>query len=220
MYLGKQIWRRLNKNSEWISGKVFASTIEKNLKDIIAPYGAKVKIVSQKVFPKRGWFMVGGEFDPTLYRKPITLEIHIREDKGYIYFTERRKQRFIFLINQTLQHEIVHKLQFKNRGGNNFYTHHFYFTPGSSKKPSRSMEYLAMVEEIDAYAHDLALEIRFLYPLDDPKQILKNINQYKDLDTWRLYSRTFKRARWIHVRNELLRKTYKWIPTIKENFLD
>lgn len=218
MYLGKQIWRRLNKYSEWAVGKVCVNTLRENVQKIIAPYGAKVRILQQKVVSKRIWFMIGGEFDPCSYHKPITIDVLIREDRGYIYFTEKRKQRFLFLLHQTLQHELVHKLQFRNRGSDNFYTHHYYFTPGSSKSSPKKMEYLAMVEEIDAYAHDLALEIKYLYPNDDPKAILKRISEYSDLDTWKMYSKTFKRARWVHVRNELLRKTYKWLPTVKESF--
>lgn len=218
MYLGKQIWRRLNKYSEWMSGRVTSSTMREKVQEIIAPYGAKVRVTPQKVLSKRAWFMIGGEFDPCAVRRPITIDIIMREDKGYIYFTERRKQRFIFLLNQTLQHELVHKLQFINRGSQNFYTHHYYFTPGSSKTSSKKMEYLAMVEEIDAYAHDLAIEIKFFYPFDDHRQILKRINEYSDLETWKMYNKTFKKARWMHVRNELLRKTYRWLPTIQEKF--
>lgn len=218
MYLGKQIWRRLNKYSEWIKGKVFANALSENVQGILSPYGAKVRISHQKVIGKKVWFMIGGEFDPSAYHKPITIDIHIREDKGYIYFTEKRKQRFLFLLYQTLQHELVHKLQFKNRGNDRFYTHHYYFTPGASKSSPKKMEYLAMVEEIDAYAHDLAVEIKFYYPQDNPEVVLKRINEYPELDTWKMYTKTFKRARWIHVRNELLRKTYKWLPTVKERF--
>lgn len=218
MYLGKQIWRRLNKYSEWIEGKVSASTVREKIQEMIAPYGATVKVKYQKNFSKRVWFMIGGEFDASVSRKQITIDIHLREDKGYIYFTERRKQRFIFLLNQTLQHELVHKMQFTNRGSDNFYTHHYYFTPGSSKSSPAKMEYLAMVEEIDAYAHDLALEIKYNYPFDDYKQILKQINDYSELEIWKMYKKTFKGARWVHVRNELLRKTYKWLPSIKEKY--
>lgn len=218
MYLGKQIWRRLNRNSEWMQGKVSASALRENLQHIFEPYGTKVRVFHQKKFSKRGWFMIGGEFDPSTNRKPIAIDIHVREDKGYIYFTQKRKERFIFLLHQTIQHELVHKHQFSNRGVDNFYTHHFYFTSGSSKSSPAKMEYLAMVEEIDAYAHDLALEIKYSYPFCNPKQILKSIGNFPELDTWKMYSKTFKGARWVHVRNELLRKTYKWLPTVKENF--
>lgn len=163
--------------------------------------------------------MVGGEFDPSLSKNSITIDVHIREDKGYIYFTEEKRQKYIFLLNQTLQHELVHKSQFASRGTSNFYTHHYYFTPGSSKKSAKMMKYLAMVEEIDAYAHDLAMEIKYFYPFEDPKQVLKQVNNYSDLVTWKIYSRAFKKARWPQVRNELLRKTYKWLPKINENFI-
>jgi len=219
MYIGDQIWRRFKRNSKWAVGRVSAQTIKEEVQKMIAPYGAKAELFLKKFSNKKHWFMIGGEFAPDVLRRPITIELCVNADKGYVYFTQARRERFIFLLNQTLQHELVHKLQFTNRGGNNFYTHHYYFTPGNSKSSPRTLEYLAMVEEIDAYAHDLAMEIKYYYPLDDPKQVLKHINDYIDLPTWKIYSRAFKRARWPNVRNELLRRTYRWLPHIQEKFL-
>jgi hypothetical protein len=218
MYLGKQIWRRLNKLSDWITGRVGPTSIEEKVNEMLTPYGAKCRIIQLKLSNKKTWFMIGGEFDPSTIFKPITIDICLNSTKKYIYFTQKRKERFLFLLSQTLQHELVHKLQWKHGSSSAFYSKYYYFTPGNSKSSPKTMQYLAMVEEIDAYAHDLAMEIKFLYPHDDPAKILKNISQYPDLNTWKMYSRTFKRARWLQVRNELLRKTYKWLPAIKEKF--
>jgi hypothetical protein len=81
------------------------------------------------------------------------------------------------------------------------------------------LEYFAMVEEIDAYAHDLAMEICFNYPHMPPRDILKNINHCDGLETWKIYKKYFRKARWLHVRNELLRKTYRWLPEVERQFL-
>ena len=75
-----------------------------------------------------------------------------------------------------------------------------------------------MVEEIDAFAHDLAMEICYHYPEHDYKNVLKFINEFDRLDTWKIYRKTFKKARWNHVRNELLRKTYRWLPDVKKQY--
>jgi hypothetical protein len=90
---------------------------------------------------------------------------------------------------------------------------------GSAKRGCHNMDYLAMVEEVDAYAHDLAMEIKYHYPDIDPKEVLKNLNNYGNLTTWEIYKRVFKKARWKYVRNELLKKTYKWLPYVKEKFI-
>lgn len=219
MYLGKQIWRRLNNHCGWAKGTVSATTIENEVREIIRPYGAKVALKLIKFTNKKTWFMIGGEFAPDRYRQPITIEIFLNLNKGYVYFTEKRRNRFIFLLSQTLQHELVHKLQFRNRGDEKFYTEHSYFTPGTSKSSPKKLEYLSMIDEIDAHAHDLAMEIKYNYPTDDPHRILRRVGDYPDLFTWKIYSRAFRGARWAQVRNELLRKTYKWLPTIHEPFL-
>lgn len=219
MYLGKQIWRRINDHIGWAKGTVSASIVEREVQNIIRPFGAKVKIKQIKFTNKKTWFMVGGEFAPDVYRQPITIEIFLNSQKGYIYFTQKRRERFIFLLAQTLQHELVHKLQFKNRGDERFYTEHSYFTPGNSKSSPKTLDYLSMIDEIDAHAHDLAMEIKYHYPLDDPIKILRRVSEYPDLPTWKIYNRAFRGARWAQVRNELLRKTYKWLPTVKEPFI-
>lgn len=218
MYQGKAIWKRLFKNSDWIKGRVMASTIKEKVDEIISPYRAKTKIINQKFNNKKTAFMIGGEFAPDVFRKPITIEICVSAQTGYIYFTKRRKERFMFLISQTLQHELIHLNQFKNRGCENFYTHYYNFSKGQSRSSLQKLEYYAMVEEIDAFAHDLAMEICYFYPDLDYKNVLKDINHFDLLDTWKVYRRTFKKARWIHVRNELLRKTYRWLPVVKMQY--
>jgi hypothetical protein len=62
------------------------------------------------------------------------------------------------------------------------------------------------------------MEIKYHYPTENVKHVLANIDDYKNLSTWKMYRRAFKRARWNQVRNELLRKTNSWLPHIKEKF--
>jgi hypothetical protein len=218
MHIGNQIWNRLNKNLEWLSGQVSISRIKKEVEALLKPYGAKLRVAPLSFPSTKYWFMIGGEYIPGQYRMPITIDLFYHKKRNYIYFTQNRKKRFIFLLNQTLQHELVHKYQFQTKGDDRFYTHHFYFHPGKSYSSPTRLEYLAIVEEIDAYAHDLAMEIKYHYPSANVKQLLANIDDYKNLSTWKMYRRAFKRASWNHVRNELLRKTNSWLPYIKEKF--
>jgi hypothetical protein len=220
MDIGNQIWKRLNSDTEWMQGKVSPTFVKDKIDELIKPYGAKVRLIPQKFTSKKHWFTVGGEYVPGQYQMPISIEISYDRERGHIYFTKKRKERFIFLINQTVQHELVHKQQFKTSGDDKFYSHHFYFTKGKSFSNPHRLEYLAVVEEIDAYAHDLAMEIRYFYPFDDADEVMLNINNYPLLDTWRMYRRAFKGASWKHVREELLQKTYTWLPQIREKFVD
>ena len=116
MFQGKAIWKRLHKSMDWAQGRVLSSVIKEKIDEIVSPYRAKTKIINQKFSNKKTEFMVGGEFAPDLYRKPITIEICVSSERGYIYFTKKKKERFIFLLAQTLQHELIHLHQFKNRG--------------------------------------------------------------------------------------------------------
>jgi hypothetical protein len=218
MHIGNQIWKRLNKNLEWLSGRITISRIKQELEIILKPYGAKLRVAPLSFSSPKYWFMIGGEYTPGQYHMPITIDLFHSKKRNYIYFTQKRKNRFIFLLHQTLQHELVHKYQFQTNGDDRFYTHHFHYHHGKSYSSPKRLEYLAIVEEIDAYGHDLAMEIKYHYPTENVKHVLANIDDYKNLSTWKMYRRAFKRARWNQVRNELLRKTNSWLPHIKEKF--
>lgn len=220
MNIGNQIWTRLNSDTAWMKGRVSPSTLRDNVEYLIKPYGARLDLIPLKFQSKKTWFMIGGEYIPGQYHMPITIELCFSKERNHIYFTEKRKARFLFLLNQTLQHELVHKMQFKDKGGDKFYSHHFYFSQGKSFSNPKRLEYLAIVEEIEAYAHDLAMEIKYYYPFEDPDEVLLNLDDYKLLFTWRVYRRAFKGARWNHVREELLQKTHTWLPEIREKFVD
>lgn len=218
MYLGSTIWRRLNKYSNKLSGTLSLKQLREEIELIVKPFGAKVELIPRP-YAQNKLFAIGGEYDPCLTKQPITIQIYIRESLQQVYLSKKRKQEFIFQLSQTLQHELIHKHQFQRRGTKTFYTNYFYFTTGSAKRGYTTMEYLATVEEIDAYAHDLAMEIKYYYPDKDPKQVLKKLNDYSKLYTWLMYRRAFKKARWLYVRNELLKKTYQWLPYINEDSL-
>jgi len=217
MHLGPKIWKRLNKYSDKLTGKFTISQFKENLEFIIKPFGAKV-IIELRSLSKNKLFAIGGEYDFSTNRQPITIFLFINQNKQQIYLSKKRKESFLFQLNQTLQHELIHKFQHAKKQ-EKFYTTQYNFSKGSAKRGLSSMEYLAIVEEIDAYSHDLAMEIIYYYPEDNYKTILNNLSKYKKLYTWNLYSTTFKGARWNHIKAVLLLKTYKWLPLIKEKFL-
>ena len=75
------------------------------------------------------------------------------------------------------------------------------------------MDYLAEIDEIDCYAHDIAMEIREFYPKMDPFVVLGSINKRRKIWSWRYYRNTFKHSPdWSEVRDRLLKKIYLWLP--------
>lgn len=215
MYQGKRIWRRLNKNTEWMQGQVTAEVFLENTRRMIAPFGVRLEYIYDFRFTSRTPFKIGGEYDPYRSKQSIAVIIHLNP-ANLITFTQNRKRRFLLLLNQTLQHEKLHQYQFARRGENRFYAKVVNFYKCSSKTRMRTLEYFANVDEIDAYAHDLAMEIKFHYPHENPYFVLNNINKFKHLTVWNTYKKAFKGARWVHIREELLRKTNSWLPTVKD----
>jgi hypothetical protein len=213
MYLGKKIWKRLLKYSTELKGNVSDTKLQEQVYKIVKPLGCRIEVVYGKL-PKKVHFLIGGEYDPCLTKQPITIFIHLNKIKQGIYFTENRLKAFLFSLSQTIQHELIHKIQCESN--RQFYTKEYYYTKGSAKFRFATMSYLATMEEVDAYAHDLAMEICFHY--NGNKGVLKNPDMYQQLTTWILYRRAFRHARWIDVRTQLLKKTYKWLPTVKEKF--
>lgn len=215
MYQGRRIWRRLNKNTEWMQGEVTAELFLEKTQRMISPFGAGIEVIYDFRFTSRTPFKIGGEFDPYRIKRPISIIVHLNPS-NLINFTPNRKKRFLFLLNQTLQHEMMHKHQFTKRGEHRFYAKVVNFARCSSKTRMRTLEYFANMDEIDAYAHDLAMEIKFHYPDKNPQIILNNISKYNQLAVWKTYKKAFQGARWVHIREELLRKTNTWLPTIKD----
>lgn len=215
MELGTRIWKRLQKHTAELKGHVSESEILRILTGIIKPYGCKV-VIKQKKMPKSAYFTVGGEYCPVTVRQPITIFLILNSEKTGIYFTKNRLQSFLFLISQAIQHELIHKTQCKNN--KKFYTETYHFTKGSSTNGLSTLQYFAMKEEVEAYAHDLAMEIKYHYADLDSNIVMRNINNYEQLATWKMYKRAFRKSRWPIVRNQLLKKTFKWLPSIKEKY--
>lgn len=170
------------------------------------PYIFKYELRSEY---RKGDFSVSGLYDIVKDKKYIILNF----PKSCTLFdvTEQNWQIFKFAISQVCQHETIHQLQWRRRG------------PDSDRKPPvefcsedmkdmESKEYLSDVDEIDAYAHDIAMEIKYFYPNKNPEQILSNINRYKKLWSYSYYRHTFQNSEWSNIQNRLLKKTYQWLP--------
>ena len=117
-----------------------------------------------------------------------------------------------FAVSQVCQHETIHELQWQNRDtGGEPCTLDFRNLTGSI---SEDKEYLADIDEIDAYGHDIAMEIKYSYPNKDPYEILKTIDSRRKVWSYIYYKKTFKGDDWSNIKNRLLKKTYQWMPHV------
>ncbi len=112
---------------------------------------------------------------------------------------------FLFEVNCTAQHELIHKYQWVHRDPDLHGPRAF---RGHSKQ-----EYLAGFDEIETQAHDAAMEIRFFYPQMQPRDVLRgyfnksNIN----LPSVNNYMKAFDGDTRHPAVKRFLRKTYSWL---------
>jgi hypothetical protein len=155
-------------------------------------------------------YSVGGIYDSNNDRCYIVL--HFSTNKRF-YLEEREWDKFKFHISQACQHELIHKYQ------NQFRENNFEYEPIDLRSLQQGsiddeQNYLSCLDEIDAYAHDIAMEIKFHYPYFNPYFVLSSISKRRKLDSYNYYRNTFKHEDWSYIRKLLLKKTYKWLPYV------
>lgn len=142
------------------------------------------------------------------------------EDRRYIILNFSRHYRtydiqpdiwdlFKFGVSQVCQHEAIHQLQWQHR--DNAISQE----PLDFNRTEESIDevrgYLADPDEIEAYAHDIAMEIKFMYPSQDPYTVLRHITRKRKLWSYSYYKNTFRGGDWTSIKNRLLKKTYHWL---------
>lgn len=123
-------------------------------------------------------------------------------------------EEFKFGISQVCQHESIHQCQWSYRNPD-CYPEREQLDFRNKENREEDQEYLADPDEIDAYAHDIAMEIKFYYPKKDPHKVLQNANRYRKLWSYKYYRNTFKGEDWSEIRHLLLKKTFKWLPHVR-----
>lgn len=154
-------------------------------------------------------YAVTGQYDMSQDMRYISFIVAATMDN--IRLEEENWEEFRFLTSQVIQHESIHQYQYSFRDCNNMKVN-VEFRPWSMDK-SEEKEYLADTDEIEAYAHDIVMEIMFYYPDRDPKEVLRNIDRTRKVWSYTYYKKTFKGEKeWARIQNQLLKKSYKWIP--------
>jgi hypothetical protein len=79
-----------------------------------------------------------------------------------------------------------------------------------SKKRIDMVEYLTDFSEVDAYAHDIAMELRFYYPDRSLGSLLNQIDTLRRVQGFYMYKSAFRGLDWTELRKLLLKKVVKW----------
>lgn len=159
-------------------------------------------------------YSVSGIYDMEEDVKYIILNFP-KSCKTFTLKPERWKE-FKFAVSQVCQHEAIHQCQWSYVSDPQLRERDkekldFRNTEGSIDE---EQEYLADTDEIDAYGHDIAMEIAFYYPKKNPYKVLQDINKHRKIWSYKYYKRTYKNEDWSLIRNRLLKKAYKWIPHV------
>lgn len=156
-------------------------------------------------------YAITGQYDMSADMRYITFIVNHCQDN--IEIAEHNWAEFRFLLSQVIQHESIHRYQYSFRDCSNYQVQ-VDFRPWNMSS-NEEQEYLCDMDEIEAYAHDIAMEISYHYPKRNARTVLRNIDRTRKLWSYNYYRRTFRgHAAWPRIKTQLLRKTYKWLPYI------
>lgn len=210
MYLAPAIEDILDSNKQKFIGGVEYYTLARRLSKAFGfQKDLKFKIETFDDIGKDE-FTISGLFDMTTNTKYIIL--NFSKEHSQIKLSDYDFTTFKFLMSQCIQHETIHQNQWQYRDCDE----------DPVKLDFRNMigtineerEYLSDIDEIDAYAHDIAMEIKFHYPNQNPYHVLKRIDKVRKLQSYNYYRNTFKKCSWFKIKRHLLLKIFKWIPHV------
>lgn len=156
-------------------------------------------------------YSVAGLYDMETDKKYVIL--NFSKNCKTFNLSEKNWKDFKFSISQVCQHEKIHQCQWQHRDISGLEHAPLEFRNKIETK-EEEQEYLLDPDEIDAYGHDIAMEIKYFYPKKDPYQVLSNISRYKKIWSYKYYKDTFKGEDWSHVKHRLCKKVYKWMPHV------
>lgn len=130
---------------------------------------------------------IGGEYDPD--DRQCILQIHSLKFDQHP-FTELSWERFKYRFIQTLQHELIHFMQYDRRDDqwSNYVLPHK--KVGHAKKDAER-RYLSEFDEIQAYAHCIYLDFRVFRPNIPVDELISRARSKRDSKTLHYFLKTF-----------------------------
>lgn len=204
MYLAKEIDQALEKSKPKLLGTNSYKSITYNLNKSFGKKDLKFRYETFDNFEEND-FSVSGLYDMHTDVRYIVFNFASTTNK----ITLEDWRVFKFETSQAIQHESIHQLQWQHRdpGDDSWKLEFRLMQEADDDDP----EYLSDVDEIDAYSHDIAMEIKFYYPQRDPYEVFRNINKCRKLASYNYYKKTFRNCDWLDIKKRLLTKTYRWL---------
>ena len=208
MYLAPEINKTLCDNENLFLGNHTYTTVTRRLGKIFNfPKDLKFKFETFGDIAEND-FTVSGLYDMFFNKKYVIL--NFSDKQKTLNLDKYTIDPFFFLISQTIQHESLHQHQWANREPEDEAVQLDFRMISGTLQEER--EYLSDIDEIDAYAHDIAMEIKRYYSHKDPYVVLKNIQKTRKIDSYNYYRRTFSKCDWNKIKKQLYKQIYNWIP--------
>ena len=194
----------ISKNKKKIIGRHNHKDFKRLFKKLFKDYHVKVNIVPILQNVSIDITTIGGGYDSEKDR--IELDFFVTENENNtIIIPESFWSEFKFKFSQLMQHELIHRQQSFSRD------HLFDSKKYKVEKDEHGeREYLSDSDEIDAYSHDIALEIMKFYKKSSKFELFSKISRKKRLESLQIYNRAFKNTNWTQIYKKLMKKTYKW----------
>jgi len=215
MYLAARIDRRLMQlESKW-TGRMRKSTIVRQLQEVVKPFGAVVmweknpKLKAQDYWIKAFYYW-------QRRNQPIEIILEFSGKSPNFNWGPTDIRHTLFCLSQALQHELIHKSQFTRRDPDNYkFDYYQAIDHRKTGEDKEQIEYLSMFDEMDTFGHDIAMEIRYHYPKEDPLKVLRNIHRRRKIQSYGYYKKAFAGVdNWKLVHDRILKKAFKWLPHV------
>ena len=207
--------KRVEKFRSQLNGYQTPFEIAEVITKCLKPWNVKINVRRSSEVPITE-LSIGGSYDDSKKRKNIELDLYFAPRQKKFAWYDYNREATVFLLKQVLQHELIHEYQMQCRPNDSKGYALFYDIVSKDKSKQEEIDYLSELDEIEAYAHDIAMEIVYHYPDENPYQVLKKITRKKYLVSWKIYASAFRGCKdWSMVRHRLLAKVYGWIPYVK-----
>lgn len=201
--------------------ELISATRQKEFNGILcskfSTYDIVCKTIRKRDLEKKD-YCIGGLYSAETDK--IYMEFYLPRYDKIVDVTHDNWTCFKFLFSQTLQHELIHRYQYAVKDEDLDYEE-WDHRGIDDLDPEEERDYLRDSDEIQAYSHDIALEILYYYQNRNPYDVLRKIDKTKKVWSYNYYKKLFKKKHpqeWELIRKKLLKKAYGWLPHSKVYF--
>ena len=135
----------------------------------------------------KNYVAIGGEYDPE--KRQVIMQLYTPNFDKHL-FTDKSWKAFKYRFIQTLQHELIHFMQYDRRA-DEWSKYVVHFKPHHHQKKHNERKYLSEFDEIQAYAHCVLLDFKTYKPTMDVCTLLGRSKNKRDSKTLHYFLKTF-----------------------------